>query len=54
MSFYSALILGFGIGAVITAFTFLCIDAAERNFKITDAEMEAWEEHLRRREEEKL
>ena len=52
MSFY---IIGFIAGIMITLFCIFCIDAAVKNSRITDAEMEAWEEHLRnmRRERER-
>jgi len=45
----SAYIIGFIAGIMITLFCIFCIDAAAKNSRITDAEMEAWEEHLRER-----
>lgn len=43
-------VFGILVGVVVALFTMFCLDAA-RDAKISDSELEAWEENLKRRKD---
>lgn len=45
-------VFGILIGVVVALFTMFCLDAAEKDARISDSELEAWKEHLKKERED--
>lgn len=48
----NTLVLGIIVGVILTLFCIFCLDAAARDARIADSELEAWREWLGKREGE--
>lgn len=48
----SNFVFGILVGVIVTLFCVFCIDAAARDARISDSEIEAWKEHLKKERED--